>query len=199
MRIRKGNKEQAILNAAVKVFAEYGYHESKVSKIAEIAGVANGSVYLYYSGKEELLFKMIESLWQRLTMRIEESSDREDLNAIEKAENMVDSVFEVFTSNPKLSLVVIKEHNQLRKKGIDAALRYYDRILEAFCRIVDEGRISGLFSEKINGPLMLHFIFGGLYHTIHLWVKSQDKMSIRDMRDNAREIVRKSLLLNGNR
>jgi TetR/AcrR family fatty acid metabolism transcriptional regulator len=193
MRRREGNKEQAILKAAIRVFAEKGYHESKVSKIAEIAGVANGSVYLYYNSKEELLLRMIESLWSEMTLRIEEVAGRTDQDVMVKIEKMVGAVLDVFTSNPKLSLVVIKEHNQLRSKGIDAALGYYDRILKAFCRMVDEGKIADQFSASVNGPLMLHFIFGGFYHTIHLWVNRPQEIPVAAMRENALAIVRKSL------
>lgn len=197
MRRREGNKEQTILNAAVKVFAETGYHNSKIAKIAEVAGLANGTVYLYYNGKEELLFKMIESLWKKLTVIIQEIADQSGLNPIQKAESMVDAVFDVFTAEPKLSLVVIKEHNQLRKKGLDAALIYYDAILLAFCKIVDEGIRLGQFDAQVDGKLLLHFIFGGLYHSIHLWVKKQKEMSVPAMRQSAKNFIRKGLLLIG--
>src|SRR2546423_8984150 len=49
------SKRERILRAAVDVFAEFGYFNAKVSQIAKSAGVADGTIYLYFDGKEDLL------------------------------------------------------------------------------------------------------------------------------------------------
>src|SRR5918998_281684 len=54
------DKREAILRAATKVFAENGYFNSKVADIARVAGVADGTVYLYFKGKEEILHSIFE-------------------------------------------------------------------------------------------------------------------------------------------
>ena len=51
---RGTSKRERILRAAVDVFAEYGYFNAKVAQIAKAAGVADGTIYLYFDGKEDL-------------------------------------------------------------------------------------------------------------------------------------------------
>src|SRR5215216_6462991 len=59
-RRRSGDKRDRILKAAVKVFARSGFHATRVSEVAKAAGVADGTIYLYFKSKEELLFSLFE-------------------------------------------------------------------------------------------------------------------------------------------
>src|SRR5215213_8542367 len=52
---RGTSKRERILRASVDVFAEHGYFNAKVAQIAKAAGVADGTIYLYFQGKEDLL------------------------------------------------------------------------------------------------------------------------------------------------
>lgn len=56
--IRKGSK-QKILDAALEVFAKYGYHSASVSTIAEKAGIAKGLLYNYFESKEDVLYELM--------------------------------------------------------------------------------------------------------------------------------------------
>lgn len=80
MRRKEGNKEQDIITAAIEVFAEDGYHEAKISKIAELANVATGSVYLYFESKEDLLVKIFSNLWIKLISLVNTINQRDDLS-----------------------------------------------------------------------------------------------------------------------
>jgi TetR/AcrR family fatty acid metabolism transcriptional regulator len=84
MRKREGNKEQAILQAAVKIFAQHGYHRAKISSIAEQAKVATGSVYLYYRDKESILLTIFDKLWTELTNELQIIVKRTDITPTEK-------------------------------------------------------------------------------------------------------------------
>src|ERR1700754_1086281 len=65
-RRRSGDKRDRILQAAVKVFARNGFHATRVSEVAKAAGVADGTIYLYFESKEELLFSLFEDRVSRL-------------------------------------------------------------------------------------------------------------------------------------
>ena len=54
------SKRTAIVNAAIEAFAQRGFHEAKISEIAKQANVADGTVYLYFKNKEDLLIKVFE-------------------------------------------------------------------------------------------------------------------------------------------
>ncbi len=73
MRTREGNKERAILEAAIAVFADHGYHGARVSAIARRAGVATGSVYLYFPNKEAILLRIFDDLWSWLSHQLTEA------------------------------------------------------------------------------------------------------------------------------
>ncbi len=125
MRVKNEEKRTQLLKAAIKLFAEKGFEQTRITEIAEMAGMAPGSVYTYFENKEDLLFQMIASLWNDLSSAIEAISKNSDLDPLQKVQAMVDQAFETFTANPNLGLVVIFEHNQLRKKGLDASSAEY--------------------------------------------------------------------------
>src|SRR5882762_92603 len=64
-RRRSGDKRDRILKAAVKVFARSGFHATRVSEVAKAAGVADGTIYLYFKSKEELLVSLFEDRVQK--------------------------------------------------------------------------------------------------------------------------------------
>jgi len=100
MRKREGNKEQAILDAAVKVFAQYGYHRAKISSVAEHADVATGSVYLYFENKESILLTIFDRLWTELTDGLRIIVKRSDIDPSQKLDLVIDKLFDLFIANP---------------------------------------------------------------------------------------------------
>jgi TetR/AcrR family fatty acid metabolism transcriptional regulator len=69
---RRGNsdKRERILAAAVKVFATHGFYNSKVHDVAEVAGVADGTIYLYFKNKDDLLISAFEDRMERINRRL---------------------------------------------------------------------------------------------------------------------------------
>src|SRR6516225_9299952 len=63
---RGGDKRQRILDAAVRVFAKKGFYATRVSEVAKAAGVADGTIYLYFKSKEELLVSLFEDRVHKL-------------------------------------------------------------------------------------------------------------------------------------
>lgn len=194
MRLKKEEKARNILNAAIKVFAEDGYRDAKISRIAQEAGVAHGSVYTYYKNKEDLLFKMIAGIWQELSRKIDAISDDPELDPLQKVHKMVATTFDVFTANPKLGLVVIKEHNELRKKGLDASRSEYEQLIISFSKTFSQGVKQGFFDPTIDPTTFLHFTFGGLYHLIHRWADNPRLFDIDVMRQQSAYFIQQSLI-----
>ncbi len=194
MRLKKEEKAKKILNAAIKVFAEDGYRDAKISRIAQLAGVAHGSVYTYYRNKEDLLYHMIATIWQDLGEKIDAISKNDELDPLQKVHEMVKTAYDVFTANPRLGLVVIKEHNELRKKGIDASRSEYEHLVVAFSKTFAQGVEQGFFDPTIDAPTFLHFIFGGLYHLIHLWADNPRLYDLDLMRQQSGYYVQQCLI-----
>ncbi|HPI72262.1 MAG TPA: TetR/AcrR family transcriptional regulator, partial [bacterium] len=111
MRTKTGNKEQRILEAAVAIFARDGYHHSRISDIAELAGISVGSVYLYFDNKESILNRLFSDLWARLVGQLKAQYRRQDLTAVEKLDIMIDLIFNGFIHHADLAVVFVNEQN----------------------------------------------------------------------------------------
>lgn len=193
MRIKEGNKEADILQAAIEVFAKYGFHEAKISKIAELAGVSAGSIYVYYKNKEDLLHEIFKGLWNKLYHELKVIVDRSDLNAVEKFDSLIDLLFDNFIENPSLALVFVNEQIQIQRSNRKNIL-YSDKFLELGEIIVKEGINSKLFNPNIDITILRLYIFGGLRHLLHQWANYPKEFPLNIIRNNVKFISKHGLL-----
>lgn len=195
MRRKEGNKEQDIILAAIEIFAKEGYHEAKISQIAELANVATGSVYLYFESKEDLLIKIFSDLWIKLISLVKSFYDRDDLTSIEKLDGFIDTVFDVFTANPKLALLFVKEQPHFLQNTNNKLNSLYNNFLEIGELILDEGVKSNNFNKNLNKSITKNFIYGGVRHLLHLWALNPDEYPLNKVRQDVKYIVKKGILV----
>lgn len=193
MRRKEGNKEQDIINAAIEVFAKDGYHEAKISKIAELANVATGSVYLYFQSKEDLLVKIFSDLWIKLISLVKTINERDDLSSTEKLEGFIDTVFDVFTANPKLALLFVKEQPHFLQDKNNKLNILYNNFLEIGEKILDDGVNNNSFNKNLDKKITKNFIYGGVRHLLHLWALSPDEYPLNKVRQDIKFIVKKGI------
>jgi TetR/AcrR family fatty acid metabolism transcriptional regulator len=101
-------KRRAILHAAVRVFAEKGYHGCRIADVARAAGVAYGLVYHYFQSKEELLESVFAEQWAILVNALR-AIDEGPGAAPDKVEAMLAFVFDVYKTAPAAVRVLILE------------------------------------------------------------------------------------------
>ena len=169
MRIKEGNKEKDIIEAAIKVFAEVGYHKAKISKIAEVASVATGSVYVYFKNKEDILLKIFEQLWEKIYFGFRELSLNPVLSPIEKIDSMIDLVFDAFIQNPSSAIVFVNEQNHLEQSSQEFFTSYYNKFMDEAQKVVNAGILSGVFSENIDISDYRIYVLGGLRTILRAW------------------------------
>ncbi|MDP4173596.1 MAG: TetR/AcrR family transcriptional regulator [Bacteroidota bacterium] len=194
MRTKEGNKEQDILEAAIKIFAESGYHNAKIHKIAELAGVATGSVYVYYENKEMILLTIFAKLWDKLFLELKEIAESKDIDAVEKFDMMIDLLFDTFIQDPALAIVFVNEQNYLLQKSPEKFTLYYEKFLDLGEAIVNEGISNGVFNTKIDVKMIRSFIFGGMRLLLHQWANNPDSVSLHHIRQNVKYFCKKGLL-----
>lgn len=192
MRVKEGNKEQAILNSAIKVFAEYGYNNSKISKIAELAGVASGSVYLYYKNKDDILLSIFKNIWDELSSKLELLVKNDLISPIEKIDGMIDLVFDMFANNMDMGKIFVTEHNNPKIK--DDLANYIARFLDLGQNVLKEGENLGLFTPHLNFKIIRSFIFGGLRYLIHLWADDPINIPLNEVRLNVKSMIKYGIL-----
>lgn len=195
MRKREGNKEQTILEAAVKVFAQHGYHRAKISSIAEHAKVATGSIYLYYRDKETILLTIFDKLWTALTNELQIIVKRNDIDPTEKLDLVIDELFKVFIANPALATVFVNEQNHLIKDKRGNVGKHYDNFLDIAEEIIREGVRKGQFNPDIEIKLFRHFITGGIRNVLRQWAQQPQALSLNRICNNVKYFSKNGLLI----
>ena len=186
MRKREGNKEQAILDAAVKVFAQHGYHRAKISSIADQAGVATGSIYLYYKNKESILLKIFDRLWTELTDGLRKTVRRTDIDPSQKLDQVIDKLFDLFVANPALASVFVNEQHHLIKDKRGNIAKQYDDFLDLAEEIIREGVRKNKFNPDVDIKLFRHFITGGLRSVLRQWSEQSQTLTLHRLRQNVK-------------
>lgn len=139
----RGNRtRQRILEAAEQVFSRLGYHEASIVKITEAAGVAQGTFYLYFSGKQQVFDELVEDLNRRVRHAMSEASSH-GTDRIE-SERLGFAAFFRFTAEHPALYRLIRQAEFVSP----AALRlHYTRIVEGYTAGLDRARSNGEIAE----------------------------------------------------
>lgn len=160
-RRRSGDKRDRILKAAVKVFARSGFHATRVSEVAKAAGVADGTIYLYFKSKEELLFSLFEDRVDKLlSFMREELPKQPDAPARLRAIiNMQLGLLEGERDLAEVITVILRQSTRLMK---EFAAPHFSAYLDAIAKIVAEGQSTGAFRTDVSPHIAARAIFGAL-------------------------------------
>lgn len=172
------DKHQRILDAAIEVIAEHGFFHSRVSEIADRAGVADGTIYLYFKNKDELLMAAIDSAFHRFIRRaqavIAEISDPS-----EKLRRMAYLHLEGLGANRNLAIVFQTElrHSAkfLGQFSHNLMVEYFDLIKS----VLRDGQASGAFRADMSITIAAHCFFGAVDEIVTTWILS-DRERDRD-------------------
>jgi TetR/AcrR family transcriptional regulator, fatty acid metabolism regulator protein len=166
---RPGDKYQRLINAAIEVIAEKGFHNSRVSDIAERADVADGTVYLYFKSKEQILMTALdsafESFYRRAKQELTGSHDAPAqlrtlarLHLRELSQNR--SLAVVLQTELRQSAKFLKEFSQRELKG------YFNLIRE----IIRKGQQAGSIRPDVPEKIAAACLFGALDELVTAWV-----------------------------
>lgn len=184
-------KYKQIIDAAIIVIAENGYHQSQVSKIAKQAGVADGTIYLYFKNKEEILVSVFEEKMEIFADNLKEIIQQE-ISSSEKLYKMIENHFMVLSSDHHLATVTqleLRQANLALRLRINAVLRNYLVLLDT---ILKEGIEQGEFDHSIDIRLARQMVFGTIDETTTTWVMNEHKYDLVDLTGKVHH-----LLLNG--
>lgn len=162
-------KYKQIIDAAVKVIAENGYHTSQVSKIANQAGVADGTIYLYFKNKEDILVSVFQEKMGQFIDEIVHSIDQEK-TADQKLLKLIDTHFQQFTNDYDLAVVTqleLRQTNHKLRTQINQVLKNYLDVIDG---IIQEGIDEGIFQQDLHIPLVRQMIFGTIDEVVTNWV-----------------------------
>lgn len=184
-------KYRQIIDAAVIVIAENGYHQAQVSKIAKQAGVADGTIYLYFKNKEDILISLFQEKMGNFVEMAEEKIVGVE-SAAEKLRMIVETHFQILSDDRHLAIVTQLE---LRQSNID--LRHkINEVLKGYLALIEQilmnGKVRGEFSSTLDIRLARQMIFGTMDETATTWVMNDQKYDITALAGPVHQ-----LLLNG--
>ncbi|CAN5867122.1 fatty acid metabolism transcriptional regulator FadR [soil metagenome] len=186
-----GDKREAILRAAIRVFAHHGYFNSKVADIAREAGIADGTVYLYFKSKEEIL----HSIFDR-TVEEAISEGRKQLEQIsdprEKLRRIAFLHLERMGADRDLAVVFQVELRGSTKFMEEFSAAGFAEYLGLIRATIEEGQSSGVIRPGLNAKVVAKIFFGALDEMATNWILSKRRYKLAPMADQVLDI-----LLNG--
>jgi TetR/AcrR family transcriptional regulator, fatty acid metabolism regulator protein len=176
------DKYNRILEAAVKVFAEQGFFQSTVSQIAREAGVADGTIYLYFKNKDDILVQFFSYKTKQVFARFREEVDGAD-NAVDKLRNLIRRHLEEFQNDRNMAIVYRAETHQ-NSRLAEAQIKEMSKLyLDIVSEIVEEGQEEGLIRKDLYLSLVKRFILGGIDEVINTWIHADGKYDLVTMAD----------------
>jgi TetR/AcrR family fatty acid metabolism transcriptional regulator len=166
-------KRDRILDAAERVFAQRGFFTAKVADIAKEAGVADGTIYLYFKNKDDLLISLFESRMERVNALLGAAvaaakSPREKLMAFVKA------YVGMIAEQPISAEVLTIELRQSTKFMREYSAQRFGELLRLLASIVAEGQASGVWSDAVPAPHAARMIWGMLDEMALAWLLGRD-------------------------
>src|SRR5687767_10100297 len=187
VRVAGGDKREAILRAAIGVFAHNGYFNSKVADIAREAGVADGTVYLYFKSKEDIL----HSIFDR---SVEEAlgAAREQIKSIadpkEKLRQIALLHLERLGADRDLAVVFQVELRGSTKFMQEFSAAGFAEYLTLIRSTFEEGQRAGVFRADLNPKTVAKILFGALDEMATNWILSKRRYKLGPMADQVLDI-----------
>lgn len=188
MAVKSGEKYAAILDAAQGVIARQGYHHAQISRIAAEAGVAAGTVYLYFKNKPDLLVCLFR---ERLGLMIDEAriSIAEGNDAVEKLRRFIWQHLRSLAARQDLAVVTQIEMRQAEttvQREISQIMKGYFHVID---EIIEEGQRTGLFRPTADPRQIRNMIFGVLDQSVTAWVMSGFKFDLEALAEPTFQLV----------
>jgi len=175
---KNSDKYRAIIEAAIRVFGEFGYHQARVAQVAREAGVAEGTVYLYFRNKEDLLVSAFREVMEHFTASVERELASVRGPVAARLRRVVEMHFaslgEDYTLALFLQIHLRQPENRIRE-AIAPPLARYARIIQDLLR---EGMASGEFLPGQDVRLLRQMVFGAMDEVVSNWVRAGGKYSL---------------------
>jgi TetR/AcrR family fatty acid metabolism transcriptional regulator len=168
------DKRERILTAATQIFAQHGFYKSTISEIAKLANVADGTIYLYFKNKDDLLISLFEDEMSRIIRNM-----KEEIARVEGFENKIRTFIQVhldlIAGNRELAEVLqieLRQSHKFMKEYMGSKLNDYLNIISS---IVIQGQKNGEVRSDIIPGIAKRILFGALDELSGFWVLSKNK------------------------
>ena len=167
------NKEKyfRIIQSATRVFARRGFYQAKVSEIAREAGVADGTIYLYFENKDDILISLFEEQMRVVLENMKAQVASRD-SAVHRLEQFALGHLKLIEQNKDMAEIIQVELRQSSKFMKSYKNEHFAQYLDLIADIIREGQEEGIFKEDIVPDVAKRAIFGALDELSRYWVLS---------------------------
>jgi TetR/AcrR family fatty acid metabolism transcriptional regulator len=165
---KRGDKRERILRAAIKVFARKGFYATRVSEIAKAAGVADGTIYLYFKNKDDVLVSIFEDRITKLLQFL-----REEIGKVstfdEKVRIVVELQLGLLEGQRDLAEVVTVNLRQSSKLLKQFAAPLFSQYLDLIAGVIAEGQREGTLRSDLSPRVVARALWGALDGVALTW------------------------------
>jgi TetR/AcrR family fatty acid metabolism transcriptional regulator len=187
-REKANGKYKAILRAAIKVFARSGFFNSKVADVAREAGVADGTVYLYFKNKDDILVSIFNHVMdEALTngrARLEDVRE-----PVDKLKRIVHAHLDRLGRDRNLAVVFQVELRSSTKFMEQFSATKVTEYLDMIGGVILEGQRKGVFRKGLNTKIVAKILFGALDEMATNWVLSGRRYGLVSMADPVIDVL----------
>lgn len=181
------DKREAILRAAIKVFARNGYFNSKVSDIAGEAGIADGTVYLYFKSKEEVLHSVFDRAMEEfISEGKREIAEIQDVR--EKLRRIAQLHLGKLEADKDAAIVFQVELRGSTKFMEKFSAAGFAQYLDIIRQTIVEGQKQGVFRKDLSPTICSKIFYGALDEMVTNWILSKKDYALEPMADTVLEI-----------
>jgi TetR/AcrR family transcriptional regulator, fatty acid metabolism regulator protein len=184
---RNAEKYQRILDAAVAVFAEKGFFTARISDIADRASVADGTVYLYFKNKEEILTMAINTAFDAF-MRHARTELEKLADPAERLRRLAFLHLDALGSNRNLAVVFQMELRQSTRFLSEFSHHHMVEYLALAGAAISDGQASGIFRPEMPAKVAANCFFGALDEMVTSWVLNEHEYRLANVSDTVVDI-----------
>ena len=185
--MRDPDKPQQIIDAAVRIFARKGYYHSRVSDIAREAGMAAGTIYLYFRTKDEILVTLFRDTMAHFVASVRKAIEEEP-DAVAKLRRLVRLHFEMLEENPALAEVLQVELRQGQKFFRGASAQEISAYFALIAAVIEEGVAQGQLRPGVPVKVATKALFGAMDQMATSWVLGKRAYRLVDTAESVADI-----------
>ena len=166
-------KRSRILRAAIEVFASKGYFTARMTDVARAAEVADGTLYLYFDGKEHLLMSIFDDVLSRFIEQLGRELESID-DPLGKLDTLIRLHLEALGNDRALAQVLQIEMRHSRRFMSLLTRGRLGEYLTLLRQIIEEGRETGRLRHDLNPGLATNLVFGAVDELVNSWLLSDE-------------------------
>ncbi|MER3447570.1 MAG: hypothetical protein C4291_12385 [Candidatus Dadabacteria bacterium] len=188
-RSKAARRKKKIIQVAAQLFSEKSYHDVTIDEVAAKAGIAKGTIYLYFESKEKLYLEILENCFESIESLIEKEVAKID-PASEKLRKILRLIFGFYRQNLDVLRILSRDETHLIREHYQFTEHWRERRVKLYEKILEKGVKEGFF-RPINTRLVALIVFG-LVRSVMFFYKT-DK-SPEEMAEEVLFVIERGIL-----